>query len=221
MSRPFNFFQFAESGQVSAYPSQFSGFYTPRGMVDAPDNYYYRLDQESFETPANYKLDISADLKSTNPDNYNLTFVASGNFFGVSFDDASLIQALSGQCPKTDLDVPTFISSFSGNFTDSNIDIPAMRIVTSGQFPDSYQDLSSIYIFTSGQKMGDSVENATNVSKFTGNFFKYERESVSLGANLSSITWSVGHEKRRLDLGIDTGTLGVTLSKIFWSRAGG
>jgi hypothetical protein len=222
MSRPFNFLQFAETGQViSAYPSQFSGFYTPKGMVDAPDNYYYRLDHESYETATNYKLDLYADLKSTNSEVNDLSFVTYGNFFGVQSDNPSLFHNISGQAPIVDRDNPTIIFSVTGKFPSSNLDVPTVGVFISGKFPPVSRDSEDFYIATSGQQMGASFDNPSTFIRFSGNFFKYEQDVVSLGATLSSISWSIGHVKSTTDLGPDSGIIGVTLSKIFWSRAGG
>ena len=220
MSRPYNFFQFAESGNVSAYPSNFSGFFTPLGMVNSPDGFLFIVDSESVDTKATYSLQVRGEILNSGPDQSSTELKFSGSFYPVNSGTASIEQKFTGSFRGDSIDNPTLNAHFSGDINRPLSDNPVFDLKVTGKFLKTYIDSENYFVTISGGQTGCPLDFPTVSFNISGNFIKYEQNRLSLSTELETITWSLGNVK--LTTGLETGVfaLSMGLDKIFWSRAG-
>lgn len=220
MGRAFNFFQTNQSGEVSAFSGNFSDFFTPSGMFNSPDSYYLRLDHDVYETPLSHTFVVTPKFVTSNPDYYNLGVGIRGGAFGIKSGDAFTHLYFTGNFQAGRNDVSNFYSSLSGQIKNANVDASLYNFNFIFVFPKVLLDVPTLFYNFSGNINSGTSETSSFNTNFSGNFFKYERERVSLNAEMHSITWGVGNVLITSGQVTGEANFSVTLNQILWSRAG-
>ncbi len=219
MGHPFNFYQFAESGSVSAYPSNFSGFYTPLGMLKSPDSFLFIIDND-FVHNTTYELIIRGSQDSTYPDTTSLNFSFSGSVFPIITGTANTHVKFTGQVPKHQMDSGLLDARWTGSVTGPLMDVPTFIQRVSGKMSPAKGDTFGLEVGFRGAMPSIPPDSGSYDMRWSGNFVKYERDLVSLNTSSEAISWSLGNVKKTLDLGTGSISMSADLETIFWSRAG-
>lgn len=221
MNLSFNFLGTSESGELSAYAGRFTGFYTPRGMFGSPDAYYYSVDHESYETAASYKTELNFEFNTTTIQEPQTSLVFSGSKFGGRYEEGSTSLSFTGRQSSGLMDIPNYIIGISG-FLTSYYDLSDVNLSIKGSNQTSHPDSVSAFVpIISGGLSSDIIDISTISNLISGSFYKYEKDDIILGALITGISWRRGYVKETLNLGTGECLLGVNISNIFYSRAGG
>lgn len=220
MSRPFNFFQFAESGSLFANPTTFSGFYTPSGMAINPTNFIFPISFDAEFAFPSTDIAISGNINDSNIENTLLTTVFSGSFYPVMSGECGLDSKITGQITKDYIDPPYLSLFFSGQHISGNFDPTYYVSQFSGNFNGGSLDSNILSCSLSGEIVNTPIDSSVYMVSFSGNIIKSDRDSVSLDGTIDTIYWLLGNARISPDFPTEQVVVGLDFDSICWSLFG-
>jgi hypothetical protein len=222
MARPYNFFQFSESGVtgsgiVAAYRHVTSGFFTPQGMFFTPRGHISPIGDylEEFGNVPDYRIQVSGNVDSSNIDNASISIGITGGFYPVSSGEASISFVFTGKQVSGNIDNPTFNTLITGSVESGIMDFPTYSVRPSGKIDGGGFDNPSLYLNLTGSVMSGIGDFPSYRVSITGNIVRYEKDNLSLVADIGTIEWFKGHPLIE-DNVTDTGFLSIDIGTIIW-----
>lgn len=220
MSHPFNFLQ-GDSG-VAPYPSGFSGVFTPTGMLETPWFYQWRADHEVYEQKPSLEIGFSGSQEAgVSFDSNTQEFVFSGALMGLKSGAADFLASFSGQQLKANLDSGNFQINFSGRLSGVPQETNNIDLIITGLQKAYPINLSEMDCVLSGSKPFSATEQGDFISRISGNIIKSDKDLVSFSVTFSGVEWNSYRPRIKTPIGPDTVSMGISIVRIVWSRAGG
>ena len=219
MPKPFNFFQYGETGDganITPFSTYFSGFYLPVGVsIGKEEGFLLTLRDDSFFNPPTLTLAINTDIVKSNTDNPSINIGINGSLFPVLPETLNNSIVISGKTVRNNIDYFTFYPSLSGESIASQKDESNINVTTSGKLIGHTLDNPTINLYISGD-LGGGINDQSSINvNFSGELKGVNKNISTISFYLGSITYESGNYKVSLTTG-DSSSVSFALSSISW-----
>lgn len=222
MSKPYNFYEFSESGVPgsgiqAAYKGNESGFFTPPGLFDTPRGGFVFIGDniDQYGNVPSYIASVSGAISDSNLDIGFTSLSFTGTFYPVSTETGYFSSSFTGSIQSGNIDSGSLISSFTGVITSGNIDSNTFYTTITGSIQPFLLDIPNLLCSFSGNLISGQFDQSTHQINLSGNIVGYERDNVSLDISFDAITFEKG-TPLDTDSISDEGSMDSSISFICW-----
>lgn len=222
MSKPFNFYQYIESGGSGVEPfsavsrhTGFAEFYTPENILTSQTSGNFPLVSDYLHYPTRFIAEIFGQFPDVNVDRTKFDLSFYGRFFPLNTETQVVGGRFTGEKNRDNIDRPVFITSFSGDIKDANVERQTLGTSYTGNKLGCLIDNPTLKTSLAALLSGDAVEVENLSLVFSGNFYKKRRDELGTNVQVVAFTFSKGNLKTEETIG-DSASTNFAPSRFIW-----